>query len=559
MVVLIGTSGYFFTAQSAKKTIFGLVIPHHDIVASQRKEFLQEAAKYVQPKTIILVSPNHYDVGKSVIQTVDQNWNLSTGNIGSRSDVIQGLIKNGVGNEPSSFPDEHGIHLVLADIHNAFPKANLVPLIIKSTATREDIFSLIETLVKTCADCLMIASVDFSHYQPALLADLHDQLTIRGMEQLDEESLLTKAEVDSPAALVLLAKWAERASTKKLVVRNHTNSGEMLGNKDIPTTSHVFAWYEAGKAVLPKSQVTFLFGGDIMLGRMIGHTFLGQGMRNGQAGLSHVFDRVGERLFWGVDAGTINLEGPISRRQVLDDYKSKNLIFNLPPQSISALKFLRINAVSLANNHTANQGREGLAVTRDLLKKADIRSIGGPGNLDVPNVGIFEGSGMKLIVIGVHTLYGSPDISDLIAGYKKDPKNRVLIFPHWGTEYKRTHNVYQEEMAHQWIDAGADIVVGSHPHVIQDMQVYKNKPIIYSLGNFVFDQNFSKETQQGLLVGGEFDENGLRLFGLPVQSIKYQPSLMIGVAKQAILQELYKPLEKYVQHTSLGDQLYFPL
>lgn len=284
--------------------------------------------------------------------------------------------------------------------------------------------------------------------------------------------------------------------------------------------------------------------------------------RNGRvemAGLSRVFEKIGERAFWGVDAGIINLEGPISRTSIPDDYASKNLIFNFPPQAIEALKFLRVNAVSLANNHTANQGKQGLADTRNLLEEAGIKSIGGPGDRDIPKVGIFTGQDMNLIVIGVHTLYGPPDISDVIRQYKQDPENRILVFPHWGTEYKRTHNVYQEEMAHAWIDSGADLVIGAHPHVVQDVEVYKNKPIIYSLGNFVFDQNFSKETQEGLLIAGEFDSKGLMLFGLPIQAIKYQPTLMKGAKKQEVLRDLYKPLEKYIEHTPLGERLYFPL
>ncbi|OGY32711.1 MAG: AmmeMemoRadiSam system protein B [Candidatus Andersenbacteria bacterium RIFCSPHIGHO2_02_FULL_45_11] len=172
--LILASFGYYLYAKPAPKIISGLVIPHHDIVAAQRGEFLQEAAKYVQPNTIILVSPNHYDVGKSAIQTVDKRWVLSDGSIETDSRVIQELIANGVGDEAASFIDEHGVHLVLTDVHRAFHKANLIPLIIKSTATREDVNNLTKTLGKVCSDCLIVASVDFSHYQPALLADLHE-------------------------------------------------------------------------------------------------------------------------------------------------------------------------------------------------------------------------------------------------------------------------------------------------------------------------------------------------------------------------------------------------
>ncbi len=533
-------------------SISGIVIPHHDIVAGERKEFLGEVASRIQPTTIILVSPNHYNLGKESIQTVDKAWNLSDGTIGSRSDVIAKIVASGVGNEPSSFPDEHGISLVLGDIHRAFPKANIVPIIIKSTAKKEEISQLEAVLKKSCDGCLMVASVDFSHYQPALLADLHDVGTLRALQNIDENALEKNAEVDSVAALMLLTQWATSANTEHFSLWKHTNSGELLSNPDLESTTHMFGWYEAGKKAVPKKSATFLVGGDIMLGRMVAHTYLSKG-------LSQVFEKLGERAFWGVDAGVINLEGPISKTPVPDDFNSKILLFHFPPQAIDALKFLRINGASLANNHSANAGRKGLDETRELLAKANIQSIGGPGDQDIPRVGIFHGQQLNIVVIGVHSLYGPSDISSLIAKYKQDQNNRIIIFPHWGAEYQQVHGSAQEQMAHNWIDAGADLVIGSHPHVIQDSEVYKGKPIIYSLGNFVFDQNFSKETQQGLLVGGEFTEQGLALFGLPIQAIKYQPLMMRGTQKQAVLAKIYQPLQKYVQHTPLGDRLFFPM
>lgn len=522
----------FLVTESKEHIIYGIVIPHHDIVAPQRQEFLRIVSKKIQPQTIILVSPNHYDVGHADIQTVDQDWKLSGGGISSNSTVVQSLIRNNIGNEPNSFIDEHGIHLVLADIHRSFPRASLVPVIIKSTTTQKEIESLGDVLMKSCEKCLMISSVDFSHYQPAMLGNLHDELSIRALENIDEHMLFTQAEVDSPGTLMLLAKWVNIHSAKHFELWKHTNSGELLKQPDIESTTHVFGWYEAGAPVQPKNSVTFLIGGDAMLGRMIAHTFL-------QEGMQRVFDQFGERSFWGVDAGIINLEGPISKHSVDDDYNSKDLIFNFPPQAIDALKFLRINGASLANNHSANAGLQGVQNTRSVLMKANIQPIGGPGNQDIPQVGIFPGQGMRLVVIGIHALYTPSDISELIKNYKKDPNNRVMIFPHWGVEYSKSHTATQERLAHAWIDAGADIVIGSHPHVIEDSEMYKGKPIIYSLGNFVFDQNFSKDTQEGLVVGGEFTDKGLTLFGLPIQMKNYQPSFIRGAEKYTILHNLH--------------------
>ena len=75
-------------------------------------------------------------------------------------------------------------------------------------------------------------------------------------------------------------------------------------------------------------------------------------------------------------------------------------------------------------------------------------------------------------------------------------------FTHWGAEYNENFTKTQQEQAHQIIDAGADVIFGSHPHVVEPMEEYKGKIIFYSLGNFVFDQLFSEKTSKNWLWGG---------------------------------------------------------
>ena len=482
----------------SQRVVSGIVLPHHNIVLAQRTAMWEALVPTLrQPRTVILVSPNHYASGKGSIQTTKQDWKTVAGILSPNAAVIDAITqKAGVSVEPVSFVNEHGIKLIVGEVKHYFTGATVVPIILKRNIPRADVEKLAVVLHDSCADCLLVASVDFSHYQPAILADLHDKTSIRALEQQDEAALLKKSEVDSPEALMLLARWAQLHGTNHFTLFNHTNSGVITGQADSNTTSHVFGWYERGEVVKPVPAVSFAIGGDAMLGRDVSRQYFKQGS------ITSVAAHLGERAFWGVDAALVNLEGAIvdnwSQAKVLPG----TMTFHFSPQVVGLLTFLHLDAVSLANNHSNNGGAAGLAFTRTILQKARIIPIGGPAGGDVMNVGEFQGNGLKLVVIGVHALVEVPDIKKLIQDQKKDPHTRVVVMPHWGSEYKEKHNPQQARLAHQWIDAGADAVVGSHPHVIQDVEVYQGRPIVYSLGNLIFDQYFSRAVQEGLVVTG---------------------------------------------------------
>jgi poly-gamma-glutamate synthesis protein (capsule biosynthesis protein) len=203
---------------------------------------------------------------------------------------------------------------------------------------------------------------------------------------------------------------------------------------------------------------------------------------------------------------------------------------------------LGINAVSLANNHTLNNGAKGLANTKKVLPENGIAYIGQDAVFNDESVKTFENGGnIKLSVITIDCLNTNDDITPTIKK-QKDLGNKVLIFPHWGTEYEQTHSFSQEKLAHAWIDAGADFVFGGHPHVIQDAELYKGKPIFYSMGNLLFDQDFSPETQRGLVVAVKINPDGVQLVLLPTISKSYQPQLLSGTEKTNFLSKFRKYL-----------------
>lgn len=282
----------------------------------------------------------------------------------------------------------------------------------------------------------------------------------------------------------------------------------------------------------PAPTTTFMIGGDLMFDRMVNHTYKA-------VGTEHVFDGFDTGLFRGKDVALANLEGPISPVPIDDNITANNLTFNFPPDSIAALRSLGLTAVSLANNHSLNAGRSGLAATKRLLSDAGIVPIGQEDAFNGDSVHRFAGS-IPVSVVAVNLL-AKPNQAAVEAAVRREHEagQFVIVFPHWGVEYRATHTPSQAVAAHGWIEAGADAVIGAHPHVIEDLELYHGKPIVYSLGNFVFDQTFSEATQHGLLVGGTITSGSLQLTFVPISLKGLHPSVLGGAQRTSILSDLF--------------------
>lgn len=522
-------------AYSDGLSVSTLIVPHHDLVKDKRVEFF---SKYggEKPKTVLLLSTNHFNTGSCNLISTSKDWNISDGKIVSDTNILEPLFESKlVCDQESAFVREHGITNILSDIKMTFPEAKLVPIIVKPGTKSDALNGMVDQLEKSCNDnCLMVSSVDFSHYQPANLASLHDDLSIRALQDFDLDQVL-KAETDSPEVLYSTILWSKAMGSSSFNLFENTNSGFLSSDFDTEGTSYVFGSYDKTDKKESAKELTFIFGGDVMFDRSIDYNFREEKLVN-------VFDNFGNRVFPGTDISMINLEGPISKTPIPADSTRNNLSFNFPPRTTDVLKWLGVNSVSLANNHSLNNGELGFQNTIKVLTENNIVPVGKDQVLDQNSVYEFKGNGINASVITLDVLDTNMNL-DFIKT-EKAKGNKVIVYPHWGNEYSIIHASGQEKLAHQWIDAGADIIIGSHPHVVQDMEIYKDKPIIYSLGNFVFDQYFSKETQQGLLAAGKFTDAGIELILLPTVQKSHKPQIERGDAKKSRLDKLFLGLEK---------------
>lgn len=282
---------------------------------------------------------------------------------------------------------------------------------------------------------------------------------------------------------------------------------------------------------LPKAEnaeITLIFGGDIMLSRQVNTKM--EKYDNYNWPLIEIASTTVE-----ADITIANLESPFLRSSSYQ-VPSGSFSFKANPEAVSSLNLAGFDLLSLANNHMLNQGKKGIIDTQEILKENNIAFCGaGLNEEEARRALIIEKKGVKFAFL----CYAYPEDYSLasetragIAGMdkekmisdvknNKDKADAIIIIMHAGTEYVSEPNWQQKEFAKAAIEAGADMIVGHHPHWPQSFEFYQDKPIIYSLGNLVFDQMWSNETRQGLLLKMTWQKGLKELKFIPIKIYDY--------------------------------------
>ncbi|MFA6407261.1 MAG: CapA family protein [Candidatus Paceibacterota bacterium] len=254
-----------------------------------------------------------------------------------------------------------------------------------------------------------------------------------------------------------------------------------------------------------QKNTTLLFTGDVMLSRSVGK-------RMSKANDMTLPFLLIASTTQAADVVIGNLEGPVSSR---GRNQGSIYSFRADPKTIQGLTFAGFHVMSLANNHMWDWGRDALSDSISLLRENGILTVGAGRNEEEANLPlVLEVKKNRIGMLSYTDLYPKslnakgnvPGISNFSEArvseavtLLKQSVDIVVVLIHWGDEYKEKSNSEQQRLAHAFIDAGADLVVGTHPHVAQEIEQYNNGWIAYSLGNFVFDQTFSEETRRGIM------------------------------------------------------------
>lgn len=330
------------------------------------------------------------------------------------------------------------------------------------------------------------------------------------------------------------------------------DSQKVLSSQD--PVDEDFSDFVAQKKKLPpeSEEVSLVAVGDIMLSRTVASKI------RDHNDINYPFLKVSDFLR-EADITFGNLENPITVGATVAPY---TMILRADPGVEKALQNAGVDILSLANNHTPDLGKKGIADTLDYLSKVGIEVVGGGRDSAEANKPVYlTRKGITFAFLAYNDTDVVPDYyeasntragtafmrSDKMVDAVKEAKKKahiVIVSMHAGKEYADKPNESQISFAHQAIDAGAELVIGSHPHVVQPIEKYNGKYILYSLGNFIFDQHHSVEVKQGLAVKILFAGNGIRKISFyPVVIHDFsQPEFLEGDAAAQVLSRFRYPL-----------------
>jgi len=279
-----------------------------------------------------------------------------------------------------------------------------------------------------------------------------------------------------------------RLSTKIIVVITLTLSLFVVG----ATLKYIAVISQGSLLTLPSTRILFL--GDVMFDRDIRRLGEENGYQSLWGDSGHVFKRYDDVIF--------NLEGPITSNPSVSQSSTvgevENTTFTFSAKALEELPEGTNYIAHIGNNHIFDFNAQGVYFTVRALSASGISYFGDiDSDMLLSSSITLENGAVTIISFNEFLGNGSNYVLETIKQFKKESPF-IIVYTHWGVEYEFDQPEYIEKLAHQFIDAGADLVVGSHPHVIGKIENYKGKHIYYSLGNFIFDQYWDQRVRCGI-------------------------------------------------------------
>jgi poly-gamma-glutamate synthesis protein (capsule biosynthesis protein) len=483
--------------------------------------------------TIVLLAPTDHKTAGANIFTYEKEGVLLEKDFLFENELLQKIISSGIADSLGAVPAgsawNTGLPALLA---SKFANAHFVLLSINGETSPQEMQKLEDFLSANLQEgSLVLAVSDFGKIEDPNL-NLFIGEFINTVLMRCDTAKFDELPAKNTKALEVLAGFIERQK-----------SCSSIGKDWAGNTLQILYGFDGQKSIADQTQgapIYLVSFGDVMLGRFV-RTLMDAN------GLDYPFNKMSDDYLKTNDILLANLEGPIAKNAIRT---SKSIAFRFMPDTAALLIKYHFDVLGLANNHMYDMGAQGYKDTKDALAEQGLSFFGDMQGINADSVKEMEIRGQKIAFLGLEEVVYKIDDTKAVEEITKltDEGYKVIPVVHWGIEYTHKPNDRQKTLAHKFIDAGAIMVIGHHPHVVQAFEEYKGHPIFYSLGNAVFDQYFSADTQEGLSIGAIITNDSIRVFLFP---LKIEKSRMILMNED----ERKKFLERFVTYGEYNDDM----
>jgi AmmeMemoRadiSam system protein B len=475
--------------------ISGLTVPHHLLAA----DLIAEAFSRLRAqdyRRIVILSPDHFSRSPRPFAVTRRNFDTVLGKLTTDQAAVSLLLGNPRVAESSLFSHEHGVRTLLPFIAHYFPQALVVPIAIRGTSLPGDWDSLAQTLAPLLTpDTLLVQSTDFSHYLPQEVAKQRDQETLRVLSGGEPKQILTLTEpahLDSRACQYLQLRLQREVYGTGPTVMANRNSQEYSVEPLKKTTSYIVQLYSP-EPLAVAGATSYFFGGD---------TFFGRGVAKRLSSSQHQESLRQQVLgITGDNPLIVNLEGVLTSK--CPESPGPYTLCMEEALALPLLKILKVRAVSLANNHSLDLGEDAC---RGMTRRLADQGIACLANRRVLDLGAFYLAGFTDVSNQSARKIAQLTRQDLecLAHLKKDKP--LFAFLHWGREFGDQAGPREQALAALLEELGVEVIIGCHSHRASPLEVSPKSCRVFSLGNFLFDQD--KPQTSGVLLEAVFFPQG---------------------------------------------------
>ncbi len=482
-------------AQPLPQEITGLTVPHHLLAA----DLMAAAFARVQGhnyRRIVILSPDHFHRSRSPFAVTCRDFDTTLGRVATDRAAVRQLLNNPLVSESSLFSHEHGVQVLLPFIAHYCPSALIVPIAVRNSSQPADWDSLARTLAPLLTpETLLVQSTDFSHYLSAPEARRRDQETLRVLSGGDPREVLSLRQPDHIDSLgcqylqLLLERQVFGAGPTVIANRN---SQDYTTEPVQRTTSYIVQLYSAAPLSVEGLQ-SYFFGGDTFCGRQVAARLATQASR--EALVKQIVKITGGQPL------ILNLEGVLQEK--CPEAPGPYTLCMESSLALPLLSGLHVRAVSLANNHSLDLGEDAYRAMRRLLAESGFACLENRRGLDLGAFYLAAFSDVDNQSAEKTARLTRQDLEGL-DGLRRDKPLFALI--HWGREFADAAGPRERALAALLEEKGVEVVIGCHSHRAGCLEGTRRSCRIFSLGNFLFDQESPRVS--GVLLEAVFFPQG---------------------------------------------------